>query len=1082
MSTEPPRDPAPAQGPRGTATPRGPLAGVLRLSIRQRWLVVLATLGLAAVGAWDLGRVPIDAVPDITNVQVQVNTVIEALSPTEVEQQVTVPLESAMNGIPGVERVRSLSRYGLSQVTVVFRDGTNLYFARQLVSERLQQAREALGPGLGEPVMGPIATGLGEVFMWTVEAKPGARRPDGQSWTLMDLREVQDWIIKPQLRGVAGITEINSIGGYRRQYHVTPDPRRLQAYGLTFHDVLLALEANNQAAGGGTLEHRGEQYVVRTSGRIVDPREIGEVVVATRNGVPLHVHDLATVGPGREVRSGAATENGEEVVLGTAFMLVGENSRTVAERVARRLTEVQRTLPEGVVARPVYSRTKLVDATLETVRTNLLEGAALVVAVLFLLLGNFTAALIVALVIPLSMLFAATGMVHNRISANLLSLGAIDFGIIVDGAVVIVENMMRRLASRQREVGRTLDLHERLHEAFAGAHEVARPTLFGVAIIMAVYLPILTLSGIEGRMFRPMAQVVLLALAGSLLFAFTVVPALVALLLRGRVSGSEGRIARLLFGAYRRALGWALAHRRAVVLGALAFLTLTTLVASRLGTEFVPTLDERDVVVQALRIPSTSLGQSVAMDHDLGRELRGLPEVANVFSRLGTDEVANDPMPPNISDLFVILKDRREWPDPRKSRAALVGEIETALADHPGQAYELTQPIEMRFNELIAGVRGDVAVKVFGEDLEGMRTSAERIGAVLRSIRGAADVRVEQVSGLPTLDVRIDRATAARYGLNVADVQGVVRTALAGATAGEVFAGDRRHPIVVRLPEHVRQDPWALSDLPIPVQAKPRRLLPTALPAAHEDARTEFVPLGALAQIELTEGPNQVSREDGKRRVVVQCNVRGRDLGGFVAEARSRIEREVRLAPGEWLGWGGEFENILSARARLAVAVPLALLLIFLLLLASLGSAKDALLVFSGVPLALSGGVLALAVRGLPLSITASVGFIALSGVAVLNGLVMLSFVRRLRELGLGVAEALQQGCTARLRPVLMTALVASLGFVPMALASGTGAEVQRPLATVVIGGILSSTLLTLIVLPVLYRFAHRDVEPVAEP
>ena len=1062
--------------------PRGPLAGVLRFSIRQRWLVVLATLGIAAIGWYDLRRVPIDAVPDITNVQVQVNTVVEALSPVEVEKQVTVPIESAMTGIPAVEQVRSLSRYGLSQVTVVFRDGTNLYFARQLVSERLQQAREGLGPGLGEPVMGPIATGLGEVFMWTVEAKAGALRPDGKPYTLMDLREVQDWIIKPQLRGVAGITEINSIGGYRRQYHVTPDPRRLQAYGLTFHDVLLALEANNQAAGGGTLEHRGEQYVVRTSGRIRDEREIGEVVVATRNGVPLHVHDVASVGHGQEVRSGAATENGEEVVLGTAFMLVGENSRTVAQRVEKRLATVQRSLPEGVIAKPVYSRTKLVDATLETVRTNLLEGAALVIAVLFALLGNFTAALVVALVIPLSMLFAATGMVHNKLSANLLSLGAIDFGIIVDGAVVMVENMVRRFGERQRELGRTMDLHERLHEAFTSAHEVAKPTLFGVGIIMAVYLPILTLTGIEGRMFRPMALVVLLALAGSLLFAFTIVPALVALLLRGRVAETEGALAGVLQRWYRPALEWALARRRLVVLSALAFVAVTAFVATRLGTEFVPTLDERDLTIQALRIPSTSLGQSVAMDHDIEKALRAFPEVANVFSRLGTDEVANDPMPPNISDMFVILKDRRDWPDPRKPRTRLVEEMESALAEYPGQAYEFTQPIEMRFNELIAGVRGDVAVKVFGDDLDDMRASAERIATVLRSVRGAADVRVEQVTGLPTLNVEIDRATAARYGLNVADIQGVVRTALAGTEAGEVLAGDRRYPIVVRLPEHVRQDPKALTDLPVPVQAKPRKLLPTALPASHEDARTEFVPLGAVAAVRLDEGPNQISREDGKRRVVVQCNVRGRDLGGFVAEAQARVTRDVRLAPGEWLGWGGEVETILSARARLAVAVPLALLLIFLLLFAALGSPKDALLVFSGVPLALSGGVLALAVRGMPFSITASVGFIALSGVAVLNGLVMLSFVRRLREEGVPLAEAIRRGCTSRLRPVLMTALVASLGFVPMALANGTGAEVQRPLATVVIGGILSSTLLTLLVLPVLYRLIHRDVEPAEEP
>lgn len=1064
------------------AGPRGPLAGVLRFSIRQRWLVVIATAALAAIGAWDLRRVPIDAVPDITNVQVQVNTVVEALSPPEVESQVTVHVENAMAGIPGVEQVRSLSRYGLSQVTVVFRDGTDLYFARQLVSERLQVAREALGPGAGEPVMGPIATGLGEVFMWTVEADSAARRADGEPYTLMDLREVQDWIIRPQLRTVPGITEINAVGGYRKQFHVTPDPRRLQAYGLTFHDVLLALEANNQAAGGGRLEHRGEQYLVRTSGRLHEPGEIGEVVVATRNGVPVHVHDLASVGPGRELRSGAATANGDEVVLGTAFMLVGENSRTVADRVAKRLAEVERSLPPGVTARPVYSRTKLVDATLETVRANLLEGAVLVVAVLFALLGHFTAALVVALVIPLSMLFAASGMVHQGLSANLLSLGAIDFGIIVDGSVVMVENMLRRLAARQHERGRVLDVHERLAVAFEGAHEVARPALFGVAIIMAVYLPVLTLTGIEGRMFAPMAKVVLLALGGSLLFAFTIVPALVALLVRGRVAESEGALTRPLLRAYRPALDRVLKHRGAVVAGALAFLAVTAFAASRLGVEFVPTLDERDLTIQAIRMPSTSLAQSVAMDHELERALRRFPEVADVFSRLGTDEVANDPMPPNISDMFVILKDRRAWPDPRKSRARLVAEIEAELAGHPGQAYEITQPIEMRFNELIAGVRGDVAVKVFGDDLGEMRAAAGRIAAVLGGVRGAADVRVEQVTGLPTLEVDIERKVAARYGLNVADVQGVVRTALAGSEAGDVLSGDRRFPIVVRLPEASRADPAALGDLLVPVEARPRRLLPTALPAAHEDARTEFVPLGSVASIALTEGPNQISREGGKRRVVVQCNVRGRDLGGFVAEAQARVAREVPLPPGYWLGWGGEFENILSARARLALAVPLALALVFLLLFAALGSPRDALLVFSGVPLALSGGVIALAARGLPFSITAAVGFIALSGVAVLNGLVMLSRVRRLREEGASVLEAVRRGCAERLRPVLMTALVASLGFVPMALASGTGAEVQRPLATVVIGGILSSTLLTLLVLPVLYRIVHRDGEAAPEP
>jgi cobalt-zinc-cadmium resistance protein CzcA len=1073
MSTEP-TVPAP--------DPAGLLSGALRFSIRQRWLVVLGSLLVAALGAYDLHRLPIDAVPDITNVQVQINTVVEALSPVEVEKQVTFPIESALGGIPGVVQVRSLSRYGLSQVTVVFRDGTDIYFARQLVSERLQEAREGLGPGLGEPRMGPIATGLGEIFMWTVEARPEARKADGTPYTATDLREIQDWVIKPQLRTVPGVTEVNSIGGYRKQYHVTPDPTRLQSYGLTFHDVLLALENNNRTAGGGFLDHKGEQLLVRTTGRILSPEEIGDIVVASRNGVPIHVHDLAGVGPGRELRSGAATEDGEEVVLGTTFMLIGENSRTVAQRAASRLAEVNRTLPAGVVATPVYSRTKLVDATLETVRTNLVEGALLVVAVLFLLLGNFTAALIVALVIPLSMLFAVSGMVTGGISANLLSLGAIDFGIIVDGAVVMVENMVRRFAHRQRELGRRLDLYERLHEAFSSSSEVARPTLFGVAIIMAVYLPILALTGIEGKMFRPMTQVVLLALTGALVLAFTFVPAMVALLLRGSVTETESPAVRGARRLYLPALRWALGHRAAVVAGAITLLAVSALLAGRLGSEFVPTLDEQDIVVQALRIPGTSLEQAVAMQHVVDTTIAGLPEVATVYSRLGTDEVANDPMPPNLADVFVILKPRRDWPDRRRPKAELIEELEAKLAQVPGQSYEFTQPIEMRFNELIAGVRSDVAVKVFGDELDLMRETAERIAAALRTVPGSADVRVEQVTGLPTLTVDIDRAATARYGLNVEDVQSVVRTALAGSEAGEVLQGDRRFPIVVRLPEHLRVEPRTLPQLPVPVEARPRSLLATALPAGHDVARTEFVPLSTVAHIRLEEGPNQISREDGKRRVVVECNVRGRDIGSFVAAARDSIARRVRVPSGYWTTWGGQFENIVSARARLAVAVPLALLLIFVLLFAALGSVKDAALVFSGVPLALTGGIVALAVRGMPLSITAGVGFIALSGVAVLNGLVMLSFVRRLREQGAGVDAAVRDGCSARLRPVLMTALVASFGFVPMALATGTGSEVQRPLATVVIGGVLSSTLLTLLVLPVIYRLAHREREPAPEP
>jgi cobalt-zinc-cadmium resistance protein CzcA len=1054
---------------------------VLRFSIHQRHLVVLVAIGIAVLGLYNFGRLPIDAVPDITSVQVQINTVVEGLAPIEVENRVTFPIETAMAGIPGLQETRSLSRYGLSQVTVVFRDGTDIYFARQLVNERLQEAREALPAGQAEPRMGPIATGLGEIFLWTVVAAPDARTPDGAPYTSMDLRELQDWVIKPQLRTVEGVTEINTIGGYRRQYHVRPDPARLLAYGLTLHDVEAAIAHNNGTVGGGYIAHKGEQYLVNTTGRITDPSEIGEIVVATRRGIAIHVHDVASVGLGQELRTGAATENGEEVVLGTAFMLLGENSRTVSRRVAERLEAVNKTLPKGVVAHTVYDRTKLVDATLETVRANLFEGAVLVVAVLFLLLGNVTGALIVALIIPLSMLFAVTGMVQGKISANLLSLGAIDFGIIVDGAVVMVENMVRRLSERQRALGRTLDLQERLRETFTSGAEVARPTLFGVGIIMIVYLPILTLTGIEGKMFRPMAQVVLLALAGALLFAFTVVPALVAMLLRGRVAEQESPAIRAAGRLYAPALRWSIRRRGIVAACAVLLVAGCAWLATRLGSEFVPQLDEGDIAIHALRIPGTSLEQAVTMQASVERALRSFDEVERTFSKIGTAEIATDPMPPAVSDVLVMLKPRETWPNPRRPKSDLIAAMEAELNLLPGNIYEYTQPIQMRFNELIAGIRADVAVKVFGDDLDVMLGTADRIADVLRDIPGAADVKVEQVRGLPILTLDIDRAACARYGLDIVQVQAVVRTALAGSEVGEVFQGDRRFEIVVRLPDATRNDIRALEMLPIPVEGSPRSLLPTALPARHAGAITEFIPLGAVASIRLEEGPNQVGRENGKRRVVAQANVRGRDIGGFVEEAQGRIERAVVVPSGYWITWGGQFENLIAARQRLLLVVPVALLLILILLFGAFGSVKDALLVFTGAPLALTGGVLALAIRGMPFSITAGVGFIALSGVAVLNGVVMLSFVRRLRQEGAGLDVALIDGCTARLRAVLMTALVAALGFVPMALATGTGAEVQRPLATVVIGGIISSTLLTLLVLPALYRIVHRDERPAAE-
>jgi cobalt-zinc-cadmium resistance protein CzcA len=1054
---------------------QGALEGVLRASIVHRGVVVAATVALAAWGVFNLTRLPIDAVPDVTTVQVQINTVVEGLPPLDIERQVTYPIETGMAGLPGLLETRSLSRYGLSQVTIVFRDGTDIYFARQLVNERLQEARAVLPAGTAQPVMGPIASGLGDIFLWEIEASPEARKPDGTPYTVTDLREIQDWVIRPQIRTVPGVTEVNTIGGYRKQFDIRPDPARLRAYGLTLADILRAVERNNQAVGAGFLPRKGEQYLVHTDGRLGSPADIEQIVIATRDGVPVHVAEVATVGPGQELRAGAATSHGRETVIGTAIMLFGENSRVVARNVGERLLAVSRSLPPGVTARPVYDRTHLVEATIETVRKNLLEGAVLVIAVLFAMLGNWTAALIVALVIPLSMLMAACGMVEGRISANLLSLGAIDFGIIVDASVVMVENIVRRLGAHQRELGRPLTAGERLAEGYAGAREVARPTLFGAVIILIVYLPVLALTGIEGRMFRPLAAVAVLALSASLVLAFTFVPAMTALLLRGRLSEIESVAVRRIRHAYLPVLRWSLRHRRTLIVATAGLLVLCGALATRLGGEFVPTLDEHDLLVQPLRLPGISVDQAVAMQHAVEASLLGMPEVRDVFGRLGTAEVANDPMPISIADTYVMLKPRREWPRPHKPRAELIAEVEQRLALLPGNAWEITQPIQMRFNELIAGVRGDLAIKVFGDDLDTLLATANHIARVVRAIPGASDVKVEQVAGLPTLAIDIDRRAVARYGLDLTDVQTVVRTALAGTEAGELFAGDRRFPIVVRLPEASRRDVAALEMLPIPVTAHARDL-----GGSESAGRVAFVPLSAVATIRLEEGPNQVSRENGKRRVVVQANVRGRDLASFVTEARRAINTSVRTPVGSWLGWGGQFENLVTARNRLLIVVPIALALILTLLVVTFGSLRDALVVFSGVPLALTGGVLALFVRQMPFSITAGIGFIALSGVAVLNGVVLLWFVRQRIADGVEVELALIDGCTRRLRPILMTALVAALGFVPMALATGTGAEVQRPLATVVIGGILSSTLLTLIVLPALYAATHRREAPLA--
>jgi len=1036
---------------------------LIRFAIEQRWLILLAVLGMAGLGIYSYQKLPIDAVPDITNVQVQINTAATGYSPLETEQRISYPIETVMAGLPGLEQTRSLSRYGLSQVTVIFKDGTDIYFARQLVNERIQSARDQLPAGIS-PVIGPISTGLGEIYLWTVEAQDGARKPDGTPYTPTDLREIQDWIIKPQLRNVPGVTEINSIGGYAKEYQVAPRPEKLSAYGLTMADVVTALERNNANVGAGYIEKRGEQYLIRAPGQVRNTGDLGNVILGNAGGVPIRVRDVAEVGLGQELRTGAATDNGREVVLGTVFMLIGENSRTVSRAVDKKMLEINRTLPTGVHAVTVYDRTVLVDKAIATVKKNLLEGAVLVIAVLFLFLGNIRAALITALVIPLSMLFTFTGMVNQKISANLMSLGALDFGIIIDGAVVIVENCVRRLAHAQAHHGRPLTRSERFHEVFAASQEARRPLLFGQLIIMIVYLPIFALTGVEGKLFHPMAFTVVIALLGAMILSVTFIPAAVALFIGRRVAEKENRVMGWARQAYAPMLSRVMTVRPLVVVVAVVAVMLSGLLATRLGTEFVPNLNEGDFAVQALRIPGTSLSQSVQMQQQLESTLKAkFPEIERVFARTGTAEIASDPMPPNISDGYVMLKPVEQWPQPRKTREQLLAAVQEEVAKLPGNNYEFSQPIQLRFNELISGVRSDVAVKVFGDDMDVLNKTAAEISEVLNKVPGAAEVKVEQTTGLPMLTVHIDRNKASRYGLNTVDVQEAIATAVGGREAGTMFEGDRRFAIRVRLPESLRTDLEAIKRLPI------------ALPP-NGSGRVSFIPLGEVAAMELAPGPNQVSREDGKRRIVVSANVRGRDLGSFVAEAEQALVA-VKVPSGYWTTWGGQFENLQSAAQRLQVVVPVSLLLVFALLFAMFGNLKDGLLVFTGIPFALTGGILALWLRDIPLSISAAVGFIALSGVAVLNGLVMISFIRNLRDQGWHLDDAIREGALTRLRPVLMTALVASLGFVPMAIATGTGAEVQRPLATVVIGGILSSTALTLLVLPVLYRLVHRRDE-----
>lgn len=1027
---------------------------LLRFSIARRWVIIILTLLVAGLGVWNYQHLPIDAVPDITNVQVQINTEAPGFTPLEVEQRITYLIEVAIAGLPYVEETRSLSRYALSQVTVVFKDGTDIYFARALINERLQQAKNQLPEGL-QPSLGPVATGLGEIVHYSLKADSGARQANGEPFDAMALRSLQDWVIRPQLRLVPGVTEVNTIGGYEQQFHITPMPAKMLAYGLSFENIISALKNNNANVGAGYIEKNGAQYLIRVPGQIKDVQAIADISVATREQVPITIKDIAQVGLGQELRTGAATQDGAETVLGTAVMLIGANSRTVSQAVAAQLMNINKTLPAGVHAEVVYDRTVLVNKTIATVQKNLFEGALLVVVVLLVMLGNWRAAILAALVIPLSMLMLMTGMVHTKVSANLMSLGALDFGLIVDGAVIIVENCVMHLARRQHQLQRLLNLEERLAVVLQASREVFIPSLLSVLVVILVNVPILALTGVEGKMFTPMAATVIMALIAALILSLSFVPAAVALVLTGPIREQDNKIVQGAKYCYGRVINQVINWRLGILSAALVLVVICGFIASRLGHEFMPNLDEGDIAVQALRTPGTSLSQSLQMQFQVEKAVLQVPEVKTFFSRVGTAEVASDPMGPNIADGYVMLKEPDDWPQPKRSKAQIIADIEEKLAQVPGNAYEISQPIQLRFNELISGVRSDLGIKIYGDDLEQLLALGNNISRVLNGIKGAQGVKVEQADGLPVLSVEAKPQALLRYGLNISDVQHTLAIATGGETAGQVFVGDQRFDIVVRLPEQLRTDLTALARLPIP--------LPDGA----------YVPLEEVAQLNTVPGLNQISRENGKRRLVVSADVSGRDLGGFVREVQNTIDQHVKLPPGYWLAYGGTFEQLQSASERLSILVPLTLVAIFILLMLTFGSAKDAAVVFSGVPLALSGGVIALWLTGIALSITAAVGFITLSGVAVLTGVMMVSAFKGQLDEGLPLDSAIVQGALLRLRPVLMVALVAALGFLPMALNTGTGAEVQRPLAVVVIGGIMSSTLLSLLVLPGLYRMAH---------
>jgi heavy metal efflux system protein len=1023
---------------------------LIRFSVQNRLIVLLLVAIMAAGGAYSLINLPIDAVPDVTNVQVQVLTAAPSLAPLEIERQVTFPVETAMSGLPDVEEIRSVSKFGLSAVTIVFDDSVDTYFARQLVLERLAQAREQIPESIGSPEMGPISTGLGEIYQYELTS------PDG-SYDAKALRTVQDWNVRRQLLGVPGATEINSFGGYEKQYQVRLSPEKLQSYGLTLREVYEAVARNNANVGGAYIQKGSEQYLLRGIGLVENPEDIGNIVVKTgAEGVPVYVKDVGEIVEGSTVRQGAVTADGKgEIVAGIVMMLKGENSRTVVEAVKERVEQVKKSLPAGVELVPFYDRTELINRAIATVEKNLVEGAILVIVVLMVLLGNWRGALLVATIIPLSMLFAAILMRIFNVSGNLMSLGALDFGLIVDGAVVMVENTIRRRAEAQEHHS-----HEPPERTILEAClEVARPVVFAVAIIAIVYLPILSLRGIEGKMFVPMALTVIFALLGSLILSLTYVPAMMTLILRGKVSEKESFLIRRAKKVYAPAFAFVNAYRAQALAIAVALVVISGAIFPYLGSEFIPRLDEGDLAVQIGRLPSVSLEESVGIATKAEKILMEFPEVRTVVSKTGRAEVATDPMGVEVSDVYIALKPHEEWTS-AKTREELIEKMSKRLeTEVPQGVFSFSQPIELRVAELISGVRSDVAIKIYGDDLDVLKQKADEIVRSVQTVPGAEDVKAEATSGLPQLQIKPDRATIARYGLNVEDVNDMVEAIVAGKEAGQVYEGEQRFNLVVRLNENAGRDVEAIKNLML---------------ISPNGSR---VPLSQVADISLVEGAAQITREDTRRRIGVELNVRGRDIGSFVEEAQAKIEREVKLPPGYYLTWGGTFENLQRASERLLIVVPIALFLIFVLLYTTFNSIKQALLIYTGIPFAIVGGIFALALRGMPFSISAGVGFIALFGVAVLNGVVMVSFINHLREEGKSVADAVREGAMTRLRPVLMTALVASLGFIPMAIATSAGAEVQRPLATVVIGGLITSTLLTLLILPTLYSWFERDRE-----